>query len=52
MLSSEDLSYSGGDGLAELSVLASVEVDAVYVAGDDDPGASKNSHPYCSAKYS
>src|SRR5215208_3955651 len=34
--SSEDLSYAGGDGFAQLSVLAGVEVDAVYVAGDDD----------------
>src|SRR5918997_2212246 len=32
----EDLPDAGGDGLAELAVFLSFEVDAVEVAGDDD----------------
>src|SRR5215203_2211778 len=43
--SSEDLSYAGGDGFAQLSVLAGVEVDAVYVAGDDDLGGVEELAP-------
>src|SRR5215210_1075075 len=41
----QDLSYAGGDGLAELAVLAGVEVDAVYVAGDDDFGGVEELAP-------
>src|SRR5215211_6165229 len=43
--SSEDLSYAGGDGFAQLSVLAGVEVDAIYVTGYDDIGGVEELAP-------
>ena len=41
----EDLSYAGCDGLAEFSVLAGLEVDTVYVAGDDNLGGVEELAP-------
>src|SRR5215210_6383842 len=43
--SSEDLSYAGGDSLAELSVRVGVEVDAVHLARDDDLGGVEELAP-------
>src|SRR3712207_1861511 len=43
--SSEDVSYAGCEGLAELPVLAGIEVDAVYFAGDDDLGGIEKLAP-------